>query len=91
MDIRERRAKMLGWIGAVAFGICGLPQAVKAYKDGHTDGLDLMFLSLWTIGELFTLVAVIRDAAPAYMLVNYILNGMFLAVMWKYKLFPRKD
>jgi uncharacterized protein with PQ loop repeat len=81
---------MIGWIGAVAFGICGLPQAAKACRDGHAEGLSLSFLVLWTIGEVFTFAAVLMDAPRAYLIANYLLNGLFLAVLWKYRLWPRR-
>ena len=81
---------MIGWIGSLAFGICGLPQALRCYKDGHADGLDLLFLILWTIGEVFTFYAVLQDAPVPYLLANYSFNAVFLAVMWRYKLVPRR-
>lgn len=81
---------MIGWIGSLSFGLCGLPQAVKTYRDGHAKGLDTGFLVLWTTGEVFTFAAVIMDAPVPYLLANYILNAIFLVVMWRYKLWPRR-
>ena len=81
---------MIGWIGAVAFGICGLPQAVKTYRDGNADGLDITFLILWTVGELCTLYAVIVDSPRPYLIANYLANLIFLLIMWRYKIWPRK-
>lgn len=80
---------MIGWIGSLLFAFCGMPQAVKTYREGHADGLDLSFLLLWTGGELCTLYAVLTELGTLYLIFNYVLNLMFLAVMWKYKLFPR--
>jgi uncharacterized protein with PQ loop repeat len=82
---------MIGWIGAVAFGLCGLPQSIKAYRDGHAEGLDWGFLGLWTLGEICTLVAVLKDAPEPYLIANYVANMGFLAIMWRYKLKPRKS
>lgn len=79
----------IGWIGAIAFGVCGLPQAWKSYKDGHADGISNGFLALWTIGEVFTTIAVVVEAPKPYLLANYALNAVFLAVMWKYKIWRR--
>lgn len=81
---------MIGWIGALALGVCGFPQALKAHQDGHAEGLDNTFLTLWTVGELCTLWAVLGDAPIAYLIVNYMANLVFLGVMWKYKIWPRK-
>lgn len=80
---------MIGWIGAVAFGFCGLPQAIKAYREGHCYGLDFGFLLLWSIGEICTFWAVAHDNPVSYLIANYALNAIFLAIMWFYKLFPR--
>lgn len=81
---------MIGWIGSLAFGFCGLPQALKIYQEGHADGLDLGFLLLWTVGEVFSFYAVLRDAPIPYLIANYVLTGIFLTIMWRYKLWPRK-
>jgi hypothetical protein len=81
---------MIGWIGSIALGICGAPQAWKAYQDGHAEGLDTSFLALWTVGDVCTLYAVLGDAPIAYLIANYMANLVFLSVMWKYKFWPRK-
>lgn len=80
----------LGWIGAICFALCGSPQALKSYKDGHSNGLDCKFLLMWTVGEVFTLIAVVKDAPLKYLIYNYAANLIFLVIMWKYKIWPRK-
>lgn len=80
---------MIGWVGAICFGLTGLPQALRAHKDGHADGLSVGFLWLWSLGEIFTAWAVIQDAPVPYLLWNYAMNALFLAIMWKYKIWPR--
>lgn len=81
---------MMGWLGAIGFGLCGLPQAVKAYRDGHSDGLDLGFLLLWSLGEVCTFWAVYHGNPVKYLIANYTLNAVFLCVMWFYKIWPRR-
>jgi len=82
--------KMIGWIGAIAFAICGLPQAVKSIQDGHSNGLAWGFLGLWLIGELFTIYYVWEDKRKlAPLIFNYCLNIVFLGVIIFYKVFPR--
>jgi hypothetical protein len=80
---------VIGWIGAVGFGLCGLPQAAKTYRDGHADGLDLGFLLLWSVGEIFTFAAVLYEAPKDYLIANYAANAVFLSVIWTYKIWPR--
>jgi len=81
---------MLGWIGSILFAVCGLPQAIKAIKDGHANGLSHGFLLLWTGGEIFTLLAIFIENPITYLMFNYVTNLMFLIIMWYYKLRPRK-
>ena len=82
---------MIGWLGSLFLGFCGLPQALKAYRDGHVEGLDPGLLVLWTLGEIFTGYAVLGDAPLGYLILNYGLNLVFLSVLWRYWLSPRKS
>lgn len=81
--------QLLGWIGAVGFGFCGAPQAYHAYKNGHSNGLTWGMLGLWTLGEISTFIAIILSHGPSFLVFNYVLNGLFLAVMLRYKIKPR--
>lgn len=82
--------ELLGWLGAFFFSICAAPQAFKAFKDGHSQGISLLFLFLWFCGEFcmifYTLLALNADAP---LLVNYIFNLLCLFVILKYKVSPR--
>jgi uncharacterized protein with PQ loop repeat len=80
---------IIGWTGSILFSVCGAPQAIKTWKDGHAKGLDLYFLLLWTGGEVFTLTAVLLENASAYLVCNYLINLVWLLVMWRYKLYPK--
>ena len=81
---------IIGWIGSILFAFCGLPQAHKTWKDGHANGLDIYFLLLWTGGEIGTITAVAMDHGGAYLLFNYLVNLIWLGIMWRYKLYPRR-
>lgn len=79
----------LGWLGAVAFAVCAIPQAYKSWKGGHSDGISWGFLGLWTFGEICTLIYTIpKGLVP--LIFNYLGNLLFLAVIIKYKVRPRK-
>lgn len=78
----------MGWIGSFLLAICGLPQAMKSLRQGHSKGLSTYFLVLWSVGEVFTLIAVV-DLKVDYLLLNYISNLLFLLIIWFYKLYPR--
>ena len=81
--------EVIGWIGAILFALCGIPQAWKAYKDGHSDGLSWSFLLMWFGGEVLTIAYVLTKSDVAPLLLNYILNLVCLLTMLNYKIFPR--
>jgi uncharacterized protein with PQ loop repeat len=78
----------IGYIGSILLALCGLPQAVLSIKQGNSNGISLLFLLMWTLGELFTIVYIIPKA-DIPLLINYSSNLVFLSVIWKYKLKPR--
>lgn len=80
--------ELLGWIGAILFAICGLPQALQSYRDKHSRGLNWAFLLAWFFGEIFTLIYV-YPKSDIPLLVNYSVNLVFLIVILWYKIFPR--
>lgn len=80
--------ELLGWLGAICFAICGLPQTTKVVKDGHGDGLSKPFLWLWFWGEILTLVYVCIDKFSWPLFFNYAVNLTFLSIMLKYNYFP---
>ena len=76
------------WIGALLLGFCGLPQAIKCWKEGHAEGLSWGFLLMWAGGEVMTLAYVISKMDMALMF-NYIVNTLLIFVILFYKVFPR--
>ena len=79
---------IIGWIGAICFAICAIPQAVTCYKNGHSDGISYGFLLLWLTGEVCTIIYIIPKM-DVPLLVNYIGNLLCLLVILKYKILPR--
>jgi uncharacterized protein with PQ loop repeat len=78
----------IGWIGSFCFAICGVPQAFKSYKDGHSDGISWSFLLLWLFGEIFTLIYVMpKGHLP--LIFNYLGNMFLVAIILYYKISPR--
>lgn len=75
----------IGLIGGICLAICGLPQAIQSIRDGHSDGINIFFLLLWTLGEIFTIIYVIPMMSIP-LLINYGANLIFLGIIWKYKL-----
>ena len=80
---------IIGWVGAICFCICAIPQVITCYKQKHARGLDLSFILLWLLGEicmlLYTLVRV-ENNGP--LLLNYTVNLLCLLILLKYRVFP---
>lgn len=79
----------IGWIGGTALAFCGLPQAYKSWKEGHSDGLAWGMLILLFIGALGSLIYVL----PLWkipLILNYVLNLVFVVIISYYKIRPRR-
>ena len=81
--------EVIGWIGSLAFALCGLPQVIQSIRDGHSRGLNSWFLFLWCLGEACTL-AYVLPSGNAPLITNYVLNGICLSILVYYKLKPRR-
>lgn len=75
----------IGWIGSIAFALCALPQAIKSYKDGHSDGISWGLIILWTIGEWASLIYVL-PMGHWPLITNYVGNILFVSVITYYKM-----
>lgn len=74
--------EIIGWIGSIAFSLCAIPQAVEAIRN-KVCYINKWFLTLWIIGEVFTLVYAIGIGALP-MIMNYMVNGACLIVIAYY-------
>jgi uncharacterized protein with PQ loop repeat len=80
----------IGWISAACFALCGLPQAIKSYKDGNSDGIAALMLWLWTIGEVLAIWYVLgKHGMDLPLLTNYVVNLIFLTIILRYKYYTR--
>lgn len=77
--------ELIGIIGSVAFATCAIPQVVECYRKRSAEGLSWMFLILWAIGELFTIIY-IWPKQDWILLGNYFFNSLCLLVMIYFKL-----
>lgn len=81
----------IGWIGSILLSICGAPQALKCYNQGHAEGVSFIFLLMWLIGEIFTLIYISSKALSMMtfmspLILNYTLNIIFISVILYYKI-----
>ena len=75
---------IFGWLAAISFSLCSVPQAFLSYKQKHSDGVSWLFLILWSLGEIFATIYV----APRLdypLLANYFFNMIFIAIIIYYK------
>lgn len=81
--------EIIGWISAISFAICAIPQALQSFREGHSNGVNTLFLLFWMLGEVAGMVYVVM--LGSYPLIfNYLFNGVFLGVIIYFKLFPRR-
>ena len=82
--------ELLGWIGSFCLAICGLPQAIQSIREGHSNGLSYGLLFLWFTGEVCTFIYILSSIISIPLLCNYFANILFLLIIIKYKIYPRK-
>ena len=81
----------LGWISGALFAFCALPQAIKTFKDSNAEGLSLLFLLMWTSGELLMMTYIVfKYGFDAPLLTSGTCDLFFLSIIWFYKLRPRR-
>lgn len=65
--------ELAGWLSAIMFSLCSIPQAYHCYREKSAKGIDGLFLFLWIGGEVAGLIYSIGlDLLPLFF--NYGLN-----------------
>jgi uncharacterized protein with PQ loop repeat len=80
-----------GWIGAILFALCGIPQAWKVYRTKKCRDISLIFLLMWFIAEILTIIYILYDNTingkyQLPLLVNYIFNIVIVGYLLVVKL-----
>jgi len=80
--------EILGWLGAACLAVCALPQALNSMKHKNSFGISWMFLTLWMLGEVFTLIYIIpKKQWP--ILFNLLSNIFLISIIIYYKIWPQ--
>lgn len=79
-----------GWFGSLLLAICGLPQAIKSFKDKNSDGVSIYFILMWLLGEIFQLIYCL-DKLVLPIILNCILNLVFVSVIFYFKVKSKKN
>lgn len=78
--------ELIGWIGAISFAICAIPQMYQCYITKSAKGISEYFISLWLTGEIFTVIYLIgKDIFTWPLIFNYSFNFLSLLVIIRYK------
>lgn len=81
----------LGYVGAAALAICGIPQAIKSWREGHSAGVSHGMILLWGVGDLSLLAYVaLKYPNDLALIANYVVNAAVIGVIAKYKYLPRE-
>jgi uncharacterized protein with PQ loop repeat len=78
--------ELVGWVGAICFAMCAVPQAWQSYKTKSSKGLNAWTLTLWFAGEIFTIVYILGTTVQLPLLFNYVFNLLCLIVIIYYKI-----
>ncbi|MBC8412931.1 MAG: PQ-loop repeat-containing protein [Nitrospira sp.] len=82
-------ADIIGWIGSIAFAVCGIPQAWQCYTKKTAQGISPLFIALWLLGEVCYIISVfMKFGWVHWMMFNYFSNFLAIAVIVYYL---RKD
>ena len=84
-------ADFIGWIGSIAFAICGIPQAWDCYKNRTARGINPLFVGLWLVGEICYVASVLMKFGWVnWMMFNYMANIFSISVIIYYLFMDRK-
>jgi uncharacterized protein with PQ loop repeat len=87
----EMTADVIGWIGSIAFAICGLPQAWECFRNKTAKGISPFFVILWLIGEVCYVISVLlKFGWVTWMMFNYLANIISVAVIVFYLIKDRR-
>ena len=82
--------EFIGWSAAILFSICGIPQAVKCYREGRADGMSHLFVWAWFLGEVLMITYVLlKHGFDGPLLTNYVFNIFAILFIMRYLYFPR--
>lgn len=84
-------ADFIGWVGSMAFAVCGIPQALECHKQGSAKGISRLFVALWLLGEVCYIISVLTKFGWVnWMMFNYIANILSICVITFYMIRDRR-
>lgn len=80
--------ELCGWAGCILLAVCGVPEAIKAFREKST-GLTWGLLLMWFFGELLALIYC-ANLGKWPLVLNYTVNIIILLPVLWYKVWPGK-
>jgi uncharacterized protein with PQ loop repeat len=72
----------IGWVGSIAFAVCGLPQAWNCIRTRTAKGISAGFIGLWFLGEVCYVASILMKYGwVGWMMFNYISNIVSIIVI----------
>ena len=82
---------LLGTIGAICLAFSGLPQAIRSWQEGHSQGIAHGTSILWLLGEACMLAYALYFYTYDFVLIsNYTLNFILVSIIFKFKYWPKQ-
>ena len=82
----------VGWMASFCLAFCGLPQAIRSIKEGHSKGLSRLFMWMWSVGEALMIIYTIWKIGlngPIHF--NLFINLVCCSIIMYYLYFPRRS
>ena len=81
--------QIIGYIGSLAYALCGLPQVILSIKNGHSKGVSRGYAFLSLVGSLLSLIYAF-PRGDYVLLLNFGANIIVWSIILKYSYFERK-
>ncbi|EFJ14016.1 hypothetical protein SELMODRAFT_121256 [Selaginella moellendorffii] len=87
-DVKDGVSFSLGLISVLSWGIAEVPQIITNYKEKSTEGVSLLFLMTWVVGDFFNIAGCLLEPATLptqfYMALLYTLTTLVLVAQTIY-------
>lgn len=84
--------EIIGWSSTFFFSVCGLPQAVKSWRERSAVGVSWAFLVMWILGEILATIYTCFQAKLLWpLIVNYLFNIVLISVVLYWKFYGEKN
>jgi len=79
---------IVGWLAAFFLAVCGVPQAILSFKQGHSRGISWGLLNMWALGEFFMFIYILPMASPQ-LICTSIVNLAAVSIILYFKIKDR--